>query len=197
MSENDNWLLDTIVAKSDQLNAVDLLGGPVTVTVQSVKKGEDDQPVVIGIGDRQPYKPCKSMRRVLIACWGANPSVWIGRQMTLFCDSAVRWGGETVGGIRISHLSHLKGASQEIQLNESKHKKTTYKVFAIATDNTERVAKAIAAITSAADIADVQRVWKLCKPLYESCGNDDQVRLEASRDAKLELLKELIQDGPS
>lgn len=197
MSE-DNWLLQTIVAKSDQLNAVDLVGGPITVEVCKVSKCDGEQPVAIDIGSgRQPYKPCKSMRRVLIACWGSNPSVWIGRKMTLFCDPSVKWGGESVGGIRISHLSHLVNAVHEVQLNESKHKKVTYKVFALATDNTERVAKAIVALSGAHDVSDVQRIWKLCKPLYDICSDDDQMKLESARDAKLETLKEAITDGPS
>ena len=71
----DNWLAKTIVPKSDQLNAEDLLTGPIVVTVQEVKQGTDDQPVHIVIGDgRQPYKPCKTMRRVLIFVWGDDPA---------------------------------------------------------------------------------------------------------------------------
>jgi hypothetical protein len=189
MSDNENWLLETIVAKSDQLNAVDLIGGPITVTVKSVTKGEQDQPVIIGIGERQPYKPCKSMRRVLIACWGANPSVWIGRKMTLFCDPNVKWGGESVGGIRISHLSHLKLNKQEVQLNESKHKKITYIVFQLSEANDERLTKAIDAIGKATDAADVARVWKLCEPLYKTCSEDHRLRLEQARDQKTEAVQ--------
>lgn len=188
-TENENWLLETIIAKSDQLNAVDLIGGPITVTVQSVKKGEQDQPVMIGIGDRQPYKPCKSMRRVLIACWGANPATWIGRQMTLFCDAQVKWGGESVGGIRISNLSHLKTQMQEVQLNESKHKKVTYKVFAITEANDGRVQKSIAAMNAATDRDHVDKIWKLSEPLYQVCNDDLRLKLESARDARLELLK--------
>lgn len=109
MSDDDS-LKDTIIPNSNQLNADDLLCGPITVTVESVKRGDKDQPVHIGIGkDRQPFKPCKSMRRVLIAAWGDKGADWVGRSMTLYCDPSVSFGGVKVGGIRISHLSHIDG----------------------------------------------------------------------------------------
>ena len=183
---NNNWLLETIVAKSDQLNAVDLIGGPITVAVEEVTRGEQDQPVIIGIGNRHPYKPCKSMRRVLIACWGSNPAAWIGHKMTLFCDPQVKWGGESVGGIRISHLSHLPRESQEIQLNESKHKKVTYKVFLLFESHNDRLDKAVNALNNASDKEHVERIWKLSDPLYGVLSDDLRLSLEAARDAKLE-----------
>jgi hypothetical protein len=38
---------DSIIPKSDQLNAEDLLSGPRTVTVAEVRKGTPEQPVEI------------------------------------------------------------------------------------------------------------------------------------------------------
>src|SRR3546814_10205634 len=82
MSNNVRDLRDTIVPKSDQLNAEQLLGGPITITVTDVKRGGgEEQPVVIhyeGEGGR-PYKPCKSMRKVLVFAWGSDGGAWIGR----------------------------------------------------------------------------------------------------------------------
>lgn len=110
MSTNARDLRDTIVPKSDQLNAEQLLSGPITITVTDVRRGGgEDQPVIIhyeGEGGR-PYKPCKSMRKVLVFAWGADGSLWTGRSMTLFNRPDVKFGGEEVGGIRISHLSHI------------------------------------------------------------------------------------------
>lgn len=59
---------DTIIARSDQLNAADLIGGPVTVTITKVSKGDGEQPVSISYdGDKgKPFKPCKSVRRLLV-----------------------------------------------------------------------------------------------------------------------------------
>src|SRR3546814_14915789 len=68
-----------------------------------------DLPVVIhyeGEGGR-PYKPCKSMRKVLVFAWGSDGGAWIGQSMTLYNRPDVKFGGEEVGGIRISHLSDI------------------------------------------------------------------------------------------
>ena len=97
----------SIVAKSDQLNAEDLITGPVTVKIMGVKRGDKDQPIIVEIDGHQPYKPCKTMRRVLIATFSDDPKLWIGQRMTLFCDPSVVWAGVKVGGIRISHLSGI------------------------------------------------------------------------------------------
>lgn len=100
-------LRDTITPKSDQLNADDLLAGPITVMITGVRRGSAEQPVDLLITGRQPYKPCKSMRRALIAAWGDDGRAWVGRCMTLYADPEVKFGGVKVGGIRISHLSHI------------------------------------------------------------------------------------------
>ena len=98
----------TLAPKSDQLDAVDLLRGPQTFTVKGVSQGNSEQPVNVHLEEfPRPWRPGKSMRRVLAACWGANGAVWAGRRVTLFCDTSVKFGGEEVGGTRISHLSHI------------------------------------------------------------------------------------------
>jgi len=101
----------TVAPKSDQLNADDLIAGPRTITVTSVRLVAEDQPVAIHYAgdDGKPYKPCKSMRRVLVRAWGADASKYVGRIMTLYLDESVRFGGAAVGGIRISHLSDISG----------------------------------------------------------------------------------------
>lgn len=108
---NDNptreELLKSIEAKSDQLNADDLIAGPITVEIENVSRGDNDQPIVVGIKGQRPYKPCKTMRRVLIATFGDDPKNWVGQRMTLYNDPNVMWAGVKVGGIRISHLSGL------------------------------------------------------------------------------------------
>ena len=104
-------MLATIVPKSDQMNSDDLIGGPRTITVTRVSVNpRDEQPASLSYeGDEgKPYKPCKSMRRVLVECWGADASNYVGRSMTLYRDAKVSFGGMEVGGIRISHLSHIE-----------------------------------------------------------------------------------------
>jgi hypothetical protein len=119
-------LRDTIIPKSDQLNADQLLGGEITITVTSVSRSGDEQPVVIHYeGENgRPFKPCKSCRKVLIFAWGEDGSQWIGRSMTLYNKRDVKWGGVEVGGIRISHLSHIRSDIQ-LSLAETKGKKGT------------------------------------------------------------------------
>lgn len=99
-----------IVPKSDQINADDLLAGPLTITITGVKVSSgQEQPVSMFFdGSTKAYRPCKSMARVLVSAWGADSSKYVGRSLTLYCDPRVKWGGMEVGGIRISHMSHLE-----------------------------------------------------------------------------------------
>jgi hypothetical protein len=103
----------TVAPKSDQLNADDLIGGPRTIKVTRVSAmKEPDQPIAIYFeGDNgKPYKPGKSMRRVLLRIWGSDGTAYAGRRMTLYRDDAVQFGGVAVGGIRISHMSGITSA---------------------------------------------------------------------------------------
>ena len=104
-------LSKTIIPKSDQMNSDDLISGPVTVTITKVaaNEGTAEQPISIfyeGDGGK-PYKPCKSMRRVMVQIWGSDGSKYPGRSMTLYRDPTVKWGGLEVGGIRISHMTDI------------------------------------------------------------------------------------------
>lgn len=47
------------------------------------------------------------MRRVIVAAWGPDATKYAGRRVTLFCDTTVQFGGEAVGGTRISHMSGI------------------------------------------------------------------------------------------
>ena len=100
-----------IVPKSDQLNSDDLIAGPLTITITGVSiRPGGEQPVAISFkGDNdKPWKPCKSMSRVLVAAWGADAKKYAGRSLTLYRDPSVKWAGLEVGGIRISHLSDIE-----------------------------------------------------------------------------------------
>jgi len=55
------------------------------------------------------YRPSKSMRRVLVSAWGKEGERYTGHKLTLYRDPEVRFGGDKVGGIKISHLSHIEG----------------------------------------------------------------------------------------
>ena len=85
-------MLSTIVPKSDQLNADDLIGEQrktIKITQITVKEKGEDQPCSIDYeGDNgKPWKPCKGMRRVLIEVWkSADANTYIGRSLTLYRD---------------------------------------------------------------------------------------------------------------
>jgi hypothetical protein len=104
-----NDMSSTIVAKSDQINAADLVGSSRTVTIRDVKiKPGDDQPVSILIeGDAKAFRPCKGVRRLLVSVWGPDASKYVGESMTLFNDPKVTWAGKEEGGIRVSHMTGL------------------------------------------------------------------------------------------
>lgn len=110
-------------AKSDQLNSCDILGGSLVAKIVDVKSGSSEQPVIIVIDSwPQPWKPSKTSLRVLCACWGNEPQNWIGRYAVLFCDETVKFGGEAIGGIRTSHLSHITG-TKKVAVNTTRGKK--------------------------------------------------------------------------
>ena len=119
---------DTLAPNSDQLDAVDLLGGPRTFTIARVAVTKAEQPVDVHLAEfPRPWRPGKSMRRVLAACWGPDGSQWTGRRVTLYCDPDVIFGKDKVGGTRISHLSHIDG-EKRIPLLVSRGKSATYVV---------------------------------------------------------------------
>lgn len=123
-------LTSTIVPRSDQINADDLLAGPVTVTITDVRKGSAEQPVDVVLdifGPGRPFKPSKSMRRVMVTAWGPDSHAYIGHRMTLFRDPRVRFGADEVGGIRISHMSHIKG-NLTVALTVTRGKRAAYVV---------------------------------------------------------------------
>lgn len=118
----------TIAPKSDQLNADDLIAGPITVRIVSVAANSTDSgPIRINIEGRLPYYPCKGMRRVLVAAWGEDGAPYAGRYMTLYRDPEVKYGGIKVGGIRISHLSDI-GADMYMALTVTRGKRAEYTV---------------------------------------------------------------------
>lgn len=121
-------LADTIIPKSEQLNADDLIAGPITVTVEGVKRSSSpDQPIDILISGHRPFRPCKSMRRVLISVWGDKGSEWIGQSMTLYRDESVKYGGVAVGGIRISHVTGID-KRRDLMLTSTRSKREMYTV---------------------------------------------------------------------
>lgn len=125
----------TIIPKSDQLNSDDLITGEMTLVVTAVKVVAGDQPVHIHYeGDSgKVFKPCKSMRRVLVQLWSADGDKYVGRTLRVFRDTSVKWAGEEIGGIRISAMSHIEN-EMKLMLTVSKGKRTPYTIKPIITE---------------------------------------------------------------
>lgn len=175
MSDVSN-LRDTIVPKSNQLNSEQLLYGPLTITITSVARGSDDQPIAIHYrGENgRPYLPCKSMRKVLIFAWGEDGNQWVGRSMTLFNDLAVKWAGVAVGGIRISHMTHIE-REISLQLTATRGKKEPFIIKMLTPPADDRVEKFRAALTKKASegLAAIVDAWgKTPEDIKAALGGD-------------------------
>lgn len=123
-------LTPTLIAKSDILNADDLIGKPpMTIKVTRVNSVSGEQPIAVYFeGDNgKPFMPCKSMRRVMAQVWGPDGKLYAGRSMTLYRDPTVKFGALEVGGIRISHMSNID-SEVTLALTAMKGQKKAYKV---------------------------------------------------------------------
>jgi len=130
----------TTAPKSDQLNSDDLIGGPRTITITRVSANEGgDQPINVFFegDDNKPFRPCKGMRRVMMAIWGNDGATYAGKSMTIWRDPNVTWGGMAVGGIRISHMSHMdRDTTLAITESKAKRKPLVVKVLRVETTTT-------------------------------------------------------------
>ena len=141
---------DTIIPKSDQLNADDLIGGPLAVRITKVSRANTtEQPIAVSFdGDGgKPYMPCKSMRRVMVTVWGPDASAYVGRSMTLYRDPEVTWGGMAVGGIRISHMSHIT-EPVVMALTATKKNKKPFRVQPLVIDDPKPATDPAAAVAA-------------------------------------------------
>jgi hypothetical protein len=121
---------ETIAPRSDQTNAEDFLSGPRTVTIEKVTKGSAEQPVDIHLVEfpGRPFRPSKTVRRILVNAWGPDANAYTGRRMTLYRDPAVKFGGAEVGGIRVSHLSGID-KPLSVSLTVTRGKRSAFKVL--------------------------------------------------------------------
>lgn len=198
----------TIIAKSDQTTADDLLSGPRTITVTRVtaNEGNADQPVNVFFegDDGKPFRPCKSMRRVMVKVWGPDSAKYAGRSLTIYNDPKVKWGGMEVGGVRISHMTDMTGPLT-VALQVTRGKKASTKIQplkvekAVQGDDVQREAdKIIANIRRAPDIEKLNS-WFAGKPTesleaWKADRSDVVATVRAALDAKRSELQGQPQD---
>lgn len=154
----------TAEPRSDQWNSDDLVGGPRTFTIAGVKPGKAEQKYDIDLaeGGGRVWRPPPTVVRLLIAAWGDESDVWIGRRVTLKLDETVRFGPDAVGGIRISHLSHIN-KTMKIASTVKRGKKTPVIIeplpdVAPVAPPADSVAKAITAINAATTHAGLDAI---------------------------------------
>ena len=145
-----------IIPRSDQINADSLLSGPITITITKVDiKAGTEQPITIHYEgeDGKPWRPCKSMARCLVAAWGPDSKAYTGRSLTLFCDPKVKWGGLEVGGIRVSHMSHIDNA-MTMALTVTRGNKKPYTVKPLSKQDLKNAAPQSHPVSGALPAAD-------------------------------------------
>ena len=175
---------NAIVAKSDQLNAIDLVGRDVTITIVDVKPGPADQPVHIvtdQYGTGRPWKPSKTALRDIVQAWGTDSTVWVGRRITLFNDPEVLWAGQPVGGIRIRAMSHIDKAFEAKHIiTRGKTKKVMIQPLA-----EPNPAEHLAALNNAQTIDALKAAWT--KAVAAGFSNHaDVIALKETRKAELD-----------
>jgi len=177
-------LSQSIVPKSDQLNADDLIAGPVTVTIESVTAGTDEQPVNVNLVEfpGRAYRPSKSMRRVMVAAWGPETSTYGRRRMTLFRNPDIQFGGRAVGGIEIAAMSDIeKPLTIALTRTRGSRKDFTVKPLESVPD---AAGEWLAAIGKAATMGQLEAAWRGAA----SDGVASDPRVTAAKDAKKALL---------
>ena len=150
-------MTDTIVPKSDQMNADDLMSGPRTFTITEVyKTGSDDQPFSVVLAEfdqKRPYKPSKSMRRVMVTAWTKDADTYVGKRLTLYRDPDIKFGAQEVGGIRISHMSGI-AKPLKLALTVTKGKRAPFVVQPLPDEPAEKPAKPAAKVLTATEYRD-------------------------------------------
>lgn len=157
-----NNMLTTITPKSDQINFDDFTGGYTkTIKITNVSILAGDQPVAIHYeGENgKPWKPSKGMRRVLVNIWGADASKYVGRSLTLYGDPKVTFGAAAVGGIRISHMSHItEPVTMALTASKASRKPFTVKPLVMVDDSAALKARLTLAANQGEEV--LAAAWK-------------------------------------
>lgn len=150
-------LTESIIPRSDQVNADDLIAGPITYTIREVIGGKAESPFdFLLVETDRAYRPSKTMRRVIVNAWGAEASVYAGRRLTLYREPSIKFGGQTVGGIRISHMSHIDGPV-EVMAQTTRGKRETFVVEPLPDAPDAQVADRVASLRAEWKSADPDR----------------------------------------
>lgn len=181
-------MASVIKPKSDQLNFDDFIGGKtLTIKITKVSKVSGEQPIIINYeGDNgKPWKPCKSMCRVLVHNWGGDGNGYVGKSLTLYGDPTVKWGGMEVGGIRISHMSHIPG-ERIMALTTSKSNRKPFTVLPLVVTEQPSADDMIKSIEAAADLDALKAIFTSATKLFKD--SKDFARIHEAKEKKKNAL---------
>lgn len=173
-------MTESIAPRSDQMNAEDLLSGPRTFTIAEVTKGSAEQPFNFHLAEfphGRPFKPSKTVRRLMVQAWGKDASAYIGRRLTLYRDPEVTFGKDKPGGIRVSHMSNLPdGKPLTIWLTVTRGKRAAYTVQPLpdAAPSSPAVDE-----QTVARIAELRAEWKTAEPDRKTAIETEVAALQA------------------
>jgi hypothetical protein len=146
-------LAESIQPRSDQINADDLVGGPITYTIREVVKGKAEQPFdFLLVETDRAYRPSLTMRRVIVNAWGGDTANYTGRRLTVYREPSIKFGNVAVGGIRISHMSHID-KPLDVMLQVTRGKREKFSVQPLAPVPTE------ADVTACTDQGQLRAWW--------------------------------------
>jgi len=173
----------TAEPRSDQWNADDFLGGARTFTIAGVKEGAAEQPYDIALeGEARAWRPPLGMLRVLMQAWGDESNVWVGRSVTLYRDPSIRFGSDVLGGIRISHLSHIP-KPMNFKVTMARGKRATYTVEPLKEAPAPKPAQTRdwrgEADQAGGDEANLRTLWQAANAAGASTEDLDYIRKEA------------------
>jgi hypothetical protein len=182
-------------AKSDQLNADDLIAGPRVIRIRDVQDRGGEQPIWIFFDgdDNKPWKPSKTALRTLAAIWGEDAMKWVGMHCEIYNDEAVTWAGQAVGGIRVSKMEGLSSA-RVLKLTKTRGKKAavTIEPLVIAAENkTDKIRQRLYAVVNGEVDLTLDEAWaKIPDDVKQELGDDFFDKLVDMQNAKTQAEKE-------
>ena len=191
-------ILEACKPKSNQLNAVDLEPGPITVDILNVREVNREIWVDLS-GDWKPWHPCKGMIRIMLKVFGPN---WQGQRLTLFREPSVLFSGVRVGGIEISHMTGIKEPTTfDVVVTRGKNKQVTIHPLppvgptADDTRDIEQITEDIDAAESLETLKAVGFVLKnKPKAVQDGCR---KAYAKRQKELKADLTGELFDKGPA
>ena len=165
-------MTESLEARSDQINAVDL-SEPRTYTIEKVTAGKATHPFDFHLVESpgKAYRPNLGMRRVIVAGWGPETSAYHGRRLTLFNEPTVIYAGAEIGGIRVSHMSHLD-KPLKTSLAISQKKKVPYTVQPLPDAPPAQREPTTEEIAACTDTDALKAMWK-------ASGKERRAQIEA------------------